>query len=128
MDTYMRSTPLFYLLIILFTHPAFSESVSPPSFQEVPVRTPSYSLKDRKMIYPDSLVAIARENVGRDPSAREIKDDIVKEADYWLDFDHEALSRIITSAEVPRAFDLSTSGCPVHGDTIFSVGGIPLDC
>lgn len=119
----MRSRLLFSLLIVLYTHSVYSEGFPPPAFKEVPVRTPKYSLKDRKMIYPDSLVAIARENVGRDPSAREIKNDIVKEADYWLDFDHEALSRIITSAEVPRAFDLSTSGCPVHGDTIFSVGG-----
>ncbi|MBK5196254.1 MAG: hypothetical protein JJE08_09560 [Proteiniphilum sp.] len=75
------------------------------------------------MIFPDSLVDIARENIAKYASAKEIQDKIVNRADYWLGFDHEALSNIITSAEVPRAFDLSTSGCPVHGDTIFTVAG-----
>lgn len=119
----MRSRLLFSLLIVLFTPSIYSEGFPPPAFKEVPVRTPRYPLKGKKMIYPDSLIAIARKNVASFPSARKVSVEIVTRADYWLGFDHEALSKIITSAEVPRAFDLSTSGCPLHGDTIFTVGG-----
>ena len=111
------------LLIVVSTHLAHPESVPPPSFQAVPVRMPNYPLKDKKIIYPDTLVNIARENIANYASAKEIRDKIINKANYWLGFDHEALSGIITSAEVLRAFDLSTSGCPVHGDTVFTVGG-----
>lgn len=119
----MRSRFLFSLFIVLLTPSIYSKGFPPPAFKEVPVRTPRYPLKGKKMIYPDSLIAIARKNVASFPSARKVSDGIVTRADYWLGFDHEALSKIITSAEVPRAFDLSTSGCPLHGDTIFTVGG-----
>lgn len=94
-----------------------------PTFQQVPERAILYPLKDKKMIYPDSLVDIAINNIAQYSSARAVRDRILKRADYWLDFTDEELSRLITSAAVPRAFDLSTTGCPVHGDSIFQIRG-----
>jgi len=115
-----------FLFIVLFQINLLAQTTGDlviPPFHKVPVRELAYPLKDKKMIFPDSLVEIARGNIARNSSARAVRDKIIRIADHWLKFNSDALTKLITGAEVPRAFDLSTSGCPVHGDTIFKVAG-----
>ncbi len=118
-----------YIFFIIFTacFPitffAQSNDISIPVFQEVAPRKNLYPLKTKRMLFPDSLVDIARSNIAQYSSAKAIRNRIVQRADYWLSFTEEQLSLLITSASVPRAFDLNTTGCPVHGDSIFKVGG-----
>lgn len=94
-----------------------------PPFQEVAYRETSFPLKDQRTIYTDSLIEVAHQNITTYTSARSIRDRIVSRANYWLEFDDEELSNIITAASVPRAFDLCVQGCPVHGDSIFKSHG-----
>lgn len=116
---------LFFVIVVIQMN-LFAQSSTDlviPPFHQVPERIIQYPLKDRKMIYPDSLMKIARSNVTEYSSAKTVRNKILKNADYWLKFESAALSKLITSASVPRAFDLSTVGCPVHGDAIFNVAG-----
>lgn len=115
-----------FLFITFFQINLFAQSfdgLEIPPFHKVTERKIQYPLKDKKMIYPDSLVDIARQNIAQYSSGKVVKNRILKNADYWMEFDYAALSKLITSASVPRAFDLSTIGCPVHGDSIFKVAG-----
>lgn len=85
------------------------------------VRTPQFPLKDRRTLFSAAEIAQARENIARHPSARVLADEITQQAAYWLEWDDTALRDLVTTAEVPRAFDCSPAGCPVHGKKIFEV-------
>ncbi|QYM77904.1 heparinase II/III-family protein [Horticoccus luteus] len=85
------------------------------------VRTPAFPLKDARTLFTEAEIAQARENVARYPAAQAVAAELKKEADYWAAWSDEALRDVVTSAEVPRAFDCSTEGCPVHGKKIFEV-------
>jgi hypothetical protein len=62
--------------------------------------------------------------VARYPAARAVADALRKEADYWVAWSDEALWNVVPGAEVPRSFECSTQGCPIHGKKIFeAVGG-----
>lgn len=87
------------------------------------VRQPKFPLKTRRMLWSDEEIAVARANTEKFPSARDLKQKIVEEADKWVAWSDEALRDLVTSAEVPRAFDLVTAGCPVHGKAIHEKGG-----
>ena len=93
------------------------------SFHQVPEMTPQFPLKTAAMIYSDSLVALALENIRRFPTACSIKDDILKAANRMLTFTDDELEVLMADARVPRGFDLCAKGCPVHGDSVFKVGG-----
>lgn len=75
------------------------------------------------MMYSDSLLSLAKNNILLYESANDIQKNILKNADYWLTFTDDELAALITTAAVPRSFDLCSEGCPVHGDSIFKVGG-----
>lgn len=85
------------------------------------VRAPAFPLKDARTLFTEAEIAQARENVARYPAAQAVAADLKQEADYWVAWSDEALRAVVTSAEVPRAFDCSTEGCPVHGKKIFEV-------
>ena len=94
-----------------------------PPFQQAPERKPQYPLKTKSLFYSDSLVSFAKENIRRYPWATSIKDSILHLADKWLSFTDDELNVLMADARVPRGFDLSAKGCPVHGDTIFKMRG-----
>jgi len=96
-------------------HPALKVGeILPPR-----VRLPQFPLKDRRTLCSDAEIALARANVAKYPAARKIADDIIAEADYWVEWSDEALHALISTAEVPRSFEVCPEGCPVHGRKIY---------
>jgi hypothetical protein len=83
------------------------------------VRAPQFPLKDRRTLFSDTEIALARANVALYESARKTAGEIMLAARYWLEWDDAALRELITSAEVPRAFDCTPAGCPKCGKKIF---------
>ncbi len=83
------------------------------------VRTPQFPLKDRRTLFTDDEIKQARANLAQHASAKKLADEIIAAAAYWLDWEDAALRDLITTAEVPRAFDCSPAGCPSCGKKIF---------
>lgn len=104
------------------TSPARDSLVIPP-FQPVPERSPGFPLKTARMIYREADIVKARTNLDRYEEARKVRDRILKAADAWLAHSDSAIIALMPDARVPRAFDLNPKGSPVHGDTVFKVGG-----
>jgi hypothetical protein len=96
-----------------------------PPFVAVPPRTPQFPLKTQRMIYSEADVKAARDNIEKHPAAKAVRDNIVAAADKWLEWSDEDLRDLLTSAQVPRAFDLNVHGCPVHGEEVFKSGTYP---
>jgi oligo-alginate lyase len=94
-----------------------------PPFKQMPERFPKYPLKTRRMIYTDSDIILARQNLIKYPEARKVRDTIIKSAGKWLEWSDADLRDLLTDARVPRAFDLNPKGSPVHGDAVFKKGG-----
>lgn len=94
-----------------------------PPFRPVAERTPGFPLKDSRSLYSDSDILLAKNNIQKYPSAKKIMQDILKQADYWLGFSEKEILAVMPDARVPRGFDLCPKGCPVHGDSVFKVGG-----
>ena len=88
------------------------------------VHTPQFPPKDRRTLFTDAEISQARKNVSLYPAAKKVADDIRKEADYWAEWTDESLRDLVTSAEVPRSFELCPEGCPIHGKKIFEVTGV----
>src|SRR5690606_31076181 len=96
-----------------------------PPFRQVPERTTEFPLKSTRQLYTDAEIATAKANCLQHESAGSIRDDIVENADYWLDFTADDLFVLMADARVPRGFDLSAAGCPVHGTHVFEKGRWP---
>lgn len=78
-----------------------------PEFKQEPVRIPKYHLKTKRMIYTDEHLAIARKNIAQYPKAQQLKNNIVKAADQWLNWNNEDFKVLLSDARVPRLFDLN---------------------
>jgi len=87
------------------------------------LRSPKYPLKTQRLIFTADDVRIAHENVRRYPQAKAIADKIVRRASEWLDWPDEKLLACIATPDVPRAFNVSTAGCPTCGKAIYAKGG-----
>ncbi|MGG7664690.1 heparinase II/III domain-containing protein [Dyadobacter sp. BHUBP1] len=94
-----------------------------PPFVSVAERTPHFPLKTARMIYREADIMKARMNVLHYKEAQQVRDKILKAADPWLARADSAIIALMPDARVPRAFDLNPKGSPVHGDTVFKVGG-----
>ena len=80
-----------------------------------PVRQPKYPPKTARTLFTDEQIALARANVKKYPAAAGIAANIIKAADGWMAWKDEELTFALTSADVPRAFAVSVTGCPVCG-------------
>lgn len=87
------------------------------------VRQPQYPLKDARCIRTDAELAQARQNIAAYPAAKRVADTIVAAADSWLAWDDTELRGLIATADVPRAFNVGTNGCPTCGKAIYEKGG-----
>ncbi|MBK8858065.1 MAG: heparinase II/III family protein [Opitutaceae bacterium] len=87
------------------------------------IRTPQFPLKDRRTLHSEAEIALARDNVARFPAAKRVAEEIIADADYWVDWTDEALRDLIVTAEVPRSFEVCPEGCPVHGRKVFELTG-----
>ena len=99
-----------------------TELVIPP-FRKMPERFVKYPLKTKRMIFQDKDIALANLNAAKYPEAKKVKDEIIKAASYWLDWNDTDLRDLLADARVPRAFDLNPKGSPVHGDAVFKKAG-----
>ena len=75
----------------------------------------------------ESELNLARENQNAFPRARRIRDNILATAARWAGLDDQDLRRLIPDASVPRSFECSFEGCPVHGKEVFARGGWAYD-
>ena len=87
------------------------------------VRAPQFPLKTSRTLHSDAEIATARANLARYPEAKAVADHIIAQADYWRDWTDQSLHDLVTTAEVPRAVELTSAGCPVHGKKIFEING-----
>ncbi|MBS0664548.1 MAG: heparinase II/III family protein [Verrucomicrobia bacterium] len=83
------------------------------------VRTPQFPLKTSRTLHSDAEIARARANVAQYPSAQAVAAQVMKEAAYWSAWSDQDLHDLVTTAEVPRAVELSNQGCPIHGRKIY---------
>lgn len=88
-------------------------------------RTPQWPLKTERVLLTDEQIQMARRACESDQDAADIRDKIVEIADYWADKSDEYLRELLPGGEVPRAFNVSAKGCPVHGTEIYKHGTYP---
>lgn len=89
----------------------------------LPSRQPKYPPKTARSLHTDDDVARARKNIEKYPAARKVAEQIIKVADQWVAWKDEDLVFLLTHPDVPRAFAVSTAGCPECGHKINEVGG-----
>src|SRR5437016_2644640 len=94
------------------------------AFAEIAIGAqPKYPPKTARMIFSDEEVATARENVKKFPAAKKVADEIIKTAEKWAAFSDDELISLVTSSEVPRAFETGTAGCPKCGHALYEKFG-----
>ncbi len=87
------------------------------------VRPRQWPLKTARTLWTDAEIAQARRNVQRHAQARKVRDACVRAADRVCRWSDRQLRARIPTSEVPRAFNVGTAGCPVHGKEIYAKGG-----
>lgn len=122
----MRTLLLFFTVLLLaaLTSPVRADAPDDPA--PLGARTPRYPLKMARGLFTDAEISTAHANIAHYPAARKVADGIIKKASIWLDWSDEALSLLVTPANVPRAFDVSAGGgCPHCGKEIYKFGTYP---
>ncbi len=97
-------------------------SLTPPP---VPAREPRGPLKSRRALRSDADLALARSRIAESAEAAAVRDRIVAAADRWVAMPVDDLLWRMPGGDVPRAFNDSVGGCPVHGKEIFKHGTYP---
>ncbi len=87
------------------------------------VYTSDYPLKDKRMLLTDEEIATARKNIEDFATAKSIATQIIAQADQWLEWSDADLRGLVPTADVPRAFNVGTVGCPKCGKEIYAKGG-----
>ncbi|ODS72705.1 MAG: hypothetical protein ABS46_20725, partial [Cytophagaceae bacterium SCN 52-12] len=122
-----NGSPCFWILLLGICTAGWAQNAPDglviPPFKQVPERVPGFPLKDSRSLYSDTDILLAKSNIQKYPSAGKIMQDILRQADYWLGFSEKEILDVMPDARVPRGFDLCAKGCPVHGDSVFKVGG-----
>ncbi len=80
-----------------------------------PSRQPKYPPKTARTLHTDAQIALARDNVQKSASAQADAKKIIDAANKWLAWKDEDLTFLLTNPQVPRAFAVSVTGCPVCG-------------
>lgn len=88
-------------------------------------RQPQWPLKSSRVLLNDKQIAEARRLCEKDGNAKSVRDKILKDCEYWLAMSDKQLHDLLPDYRVPRAFDISTEGCPVHGKAIYRYGTYP---
>lgn len=81
--------------------------------------------KTSRVLLSDEQIAHARQLCQRDSQARQIFQSITQMARRWVSLSDEQLRAMLPDSSVPRAFDVSAKGCPVHGTAIYQFGTYP---
>jgi len=88
-------------------------------------RRPQWPLKSSRTLLTDEQIARARRLCQTNAGAIALREAIEKDAAYWVAKSDEQLHDLLPDARVPRAFNVSTEGCPVHGKAIYASGTYP---
>jgi hypothetical protein len=88
----------------------------------LPTRQPKYPPKTARTLFSDQQIARARENIKKYPAAKKVADGITNAADEWVSWNDDDLTFLLTTPDVPRAFAVSATGCPVCGGKIRQKG------
>ncbi len=67
-------------------------------------------------------IEVARANVAHHPDARRIRARVLNSVSRWVEISDAELARMVPPPSVPRAFNTSFEGCPVHGADLFRFG------
>src|SRR4051812_20741029 len=112
----MKRVPLLLLfaMMMLSSHRVLAAAPTTKPM-ELLVRQPKYPPKTARTLYTDDQLAIARQNIKKFPAAAKVAEGIIKSADEWVNWKDEDLVFLLTSPDVPRAFAVSATGCPVCG-------------
>ncbi len=105
-----------------FRSPEVVMSDTPP---KAPARELKYPPKTRRTLLSDEQIALARRRCKESPEAARLRDALVHSLQSWLKRSDEEIRALIPPAAVPRAFNVSTRGCPVHGKKIYRYGTYP---
>ena len=81
--------------------------------------------KTVRSLLTDAQIARARALCRDDPSAGVVREAIVEQADSWTNTTADEIRALLPGGEVPRAFNVSARGCPVHGTEIYRHGTYP---
>ena len=65
--------------------------------------------------YTPERLAVMASNIEKYPWARSQRDAMVAAGEKWAAYDDEKLLSMIIPPQVPRAYDVHSFGCPVHG-------------
>jgi len=103
-------------------HVEVTMGMTPPP---VPDRVPRGPLKSSRAFHSDAEIATARQRIAESEEAKAVLDGIISRAQPWLDMPLEDLTWRMPGGDVPRAFNDSVGGCPVHGKAIFQHGTYP---
>lgn len=108
MELMSRDLTLVALLVLALCHSVHCYADSPA--------------KRSRSLTSDDEIRQIRENIARYPAAKAIADDIIAKANKWVDKPDRVLWEMIPPADIPRAFNSSFDGCPVHGKEYFKYG------
>ncbi len=78
--------------------------------------------KHSRSLTTDAELGQIRRNIEQYPKAKEIADKVIKAADEWVARSDQYIWDFIPTPDVPRAFNSSFEGCPVHGMEYFKHG------
>jgi oligo-alginate lyase len=112
--------PLFFhvYFILIFTGLNVEIISSEPLQSQFPPKT-------QRTLLSEQQIQLAHRNCSSYPSARKLANNIKKRADYWLSWSDKELSQLISSEKVPRAYNVGTDGCPIHGKKVYEYGTYP---
>jgi hypothetical protein len=88
-------------------------------------REPQWPPKASRVLLSDEQIQRARERCRTDADAKKILEAIVGSAEYWVEQPDQELHDRLPDSRVPRAFNVSAEGCPVHGKEIYCFGFYP---
>ncbi len=88
-------------------------------------RRPQWPLKTARTLLTDEQIARARHLCETDEAATAVRQGICDAAAYWTAIPDGELRRRLPDAGVPRAFNVSTEGCPEHGKAVYQHGTYP---
>ena len=85
-------------------------------------QTAAEPVKKSRSLTSDAEIRQICENIARYPKAKTIADKIIKAADEWVARPDRYVWEMIPASDIPRAFNSSFDGCPIHGKDAFKFG------
>ncbi len=118
----MKRCLQFILLLLITAAIGHAEEFIPGK------RQPQWPLKTDRVLLTEKQISKARQLCEEDASAKAVCEKILKDCEYWLAKSDQELHDLLPDYRVPRDFDVSADGCPVHGTAVYRHGTYPWQC